>query len=358
MALPDLSPELPSLGDDAPCGPNLEFDGDFGELERSAAGKPEQQFGDTVIPAEPPPWKEVATAAAALTERTHDLRVLCQLAVARLQLQGLPGFVPVLGMIRNVLTAQWEQVHPQLDPEDDNDPTFRANALLQLGHPARVLRVLREMPLASSRRDGPVSWRSISILRGELEPTEEAERKSDATIRAAFTDTGAEALADRKTLLDTAIAHVAGIGAAFDNATGYGNAPDLQSFTRQLQDMSRFISLFSPEADAPIEEVPVEEMEALGETEESGPAASAPRRATGFASIAQITAVHSRADALRLLDLACAYYETHEPTSPLPLLVRRARRLAEKRFLELLHELAPNGLDQARDIVQSRDQGY
>lgn len=357
MTLPDLSPLLPAMSDDAPCGVNLEFDAAFGELERAAAGKPEQQFGDTVIPAEPPAWKEVAAAAAALTDRTHDLRVLCLLAVARLQIQGLLGFVPVLGLIRHALTERWAHVHPQLDPEDDNDPTFRANALLQIGHPARVLRVLREMPLASSRRDGPVSWRSISILRGDLEPGEDEERKSEATIRAAFSETGAEALSQRKTLIDTAIAHIAAIGAAFDAETGYGNAPDLQALTRQLQDMSRFIVMFSPEADTPPAEAPEEAAEPAGATDDAE-AAPTPRRAAGFASISQITAVHTRADALRLLDLACAYYDTHEPSSPLPLLVRRARSLAEKSFLEILQELAPNGVDQARDIVQSRDQGY
>ena len=194
MAPLDLTGELPDIDADAPAGPNLEFDAGFGELERAAQGKPEQQYGGTIIPAEEPNWKEVAAQAAALLDRTHDLRVLVHLAVARLQLSGLADFVSVLGMIRQQLDARWEHVHPQLDPEDDNDPTLRANALLQLAEPVRVLRALRDLPLAVSRRDGPVSWRMIGIFNGTIEADNEQEKKTEAVIRAAFTDTGAEML--------------------------------------------------------------------------------------------------------------------------------------------------------------------
>jgi type VI secretion system protein ImpA len=366
MALPDLSPELPILDENAPAGPNLEFDAEFGELERAAQGKPEQQYGGTVIPAEPPVWKEVVAAAASLAERTHDLRVLVNLAVGRLQLQGLVGFVPVVGQIRFLMENRWAVVHPQLDPEDDNDPTFRSNALLQLAQPVRVLRVLRELPLASSRRDGPVSLRTIAIFRGEIEPQEDSERKTEATIRASFNDTGAETLVERQTMIDTCAKHVVAIGKAFDTETGYGNGPDLTALSKLLVEMSRAIGQYMPAGDA--DDAAPDEA-GTGDDGGSGDAdagsapsgASAPRSggrgSGGFASIASLTTVNSRADALKLLDLACAYYEANEPSSPLPLLVRRARSLAEKSFLEILQDLAPDGLSQAKDVVQSRDQG-
>lgn len=69
----------------------------------------------------------------------------------------------------------------------------------------------------------------------------------------------------------------------------------------------------------------------------------------------KLTAVTSRAEALHLLDLACRYYQENEPSSPLPLLIARARRLADKSFLEILQDLAPDGLGQAQNIVQSRE---
>ncbi len=366
MALSDLNPELPPFDDSAPAGPNLEFDGDFGELERAAQGKPEQQYGGTVIPAEPPSWKEVVALATALTDRTHDLRVMVHLAVARLQLQGLEGFAPVVGQISFLLQNRWAAVHPQLDPEDDNDPTFRANALLQLAQPLRVLRVLRELPLASSRRDGPVSTRTIGIFRGDIESQDESERKTEQTIRASFNETGAEALGVRQAMIDACAGHVVAIGKAFDSETGYGNGPDLTALSKLLGEMSRAITQYMPSADVSADEAAADETGDAAETGSGQDMAlsggsgtrAVSRGSASFASIASLNAVHTRADALKLLDLACAYYEANEPSSPLPLLVRRARNLAEKSFLEILQDLAPDGLTQARDVVQSREQGY
>jgi type VI secretion system protein ImpA len=52
----------------------------------------------------------------------------------------------------------------------------------------------------------------------------------------------------------------------------------------------------------------------------------------------------------------CRYYHEHEPSSPLPLLLDRARKLADKNFMEILRELAPDGVGQARVVVRSRDE--
>ncbi len=45
---------LTPIGEASPCGDDLEYDADFTALTTSAQGKPEQQFGDTVIAAVEP----------------------------------------------------------------------------------------------------------------------------------------------------------------------------------------------------------------------------------------------------------------------------------------------------------------
>ena len=47
-----------------------------------------------------------------------------------------------------------------------------------------------------------------------------------------------------------------------------------------------------------------------------------------------------------MLDNICAYYANHEPSSPVPLLLKRTRRLIDKNFVEILEDLAPDGLKQ------------
>jgi type VI secretion system protein ImpA len=49
----------------------------------------------------------------------------------------------------------------------------------------------------------------------------------------------------------------------------------------------------------------------------------------------------------KALDKICDYYEKHEPSSPIPLLLRRAQKLSSMTFLEIIRELAPGGLDEA-----------
>ena len=49
----DLERLLEPISEDQPCGPDLEYDAEFGEMDRAAQPKPEQQFGDTLVAAEP-----------------------------------------------------------------------------------------------------------------------------------------------------------------------------------------------------------------------------------------------------------------------------------------------------------------
>ena len=49
--------------------------------------------------------------------------------------------------------------------------------------------------------------------------------------------------------------------------------------------------------------------------------------------------IHTRKDAMRLLDLVVAFFRTSEPASPIPLLISRAREVGERDFLNLMKDL-------------------
>ena len=61
-------------------------------------------------------------------------------------------------------------------------------------------------------------------------------------------------------------------------------------------------------------------------------------------------AIESREDVLRTLDQILDYYRRKEPTSPIPLLVERTRRLVPLSFLELMEDLAPSGVKQLKEL--------
>ncbi|MDU1108631.1 MAG: type VI secretion system ImpA family N-terminal domain-containing protein, partial [Enterobacter sp.] len=67
---------LAPISPEKPCGENLEYDADFQIMNQASQGKAEQQFGDTIIPAEPADWNTVEKYATSLLTRTKDLRVL------------------------------------------------------------------------------------------------------------------------------------------------------------------------------------------------------------------------------------------------------------------------------------------
>jgi type VI secretion system protein ImpA len=355
----DAGTLLEVISDDLPAGPNLEFDPDFGALERSAQGKPEQQYGDTIIPAEEPDWKEVESQAGALLERTRDLRVLGQLAVARLHLSGLAAYAEVLSMTKQLLETRWDEIHPQLDPEEDNDPTLRANALLRLAHSGDVLRCLRTLPLARSARIGQYSWRDVGIATGAIESSEEP-KPSESVIRGAFADTDHARLDALRSAATESAASATAIGSVFDTRAGYGTGPDFEDLVKLLKDIARTIERYAV-APEPTEQEADEAMaaddDAAGEAG-GGASGEAPvaRRSRGGVSIGSLTEVTNRADALRLLDLVCRYYQRYEPASPLSMLIERAAGLAEKNFLDIVRELAPDGLSQVQNIVGARNE--
>ena len=53
---------------------------------------------------------------------------------------------------------------------------------------------------------------------------------------------------------------------------------------------------------------------------------------------------------LRVLDKVCEYYGRYEPSSPVPVLVRRAQRLVSKSFMEIIQDLSPDSVRQIEVI--------
>lgn len=333
---------LPDLSEDSPAGENLEHDPDFVAMERAAERKPETQYGDVITPAMPPDWKEVDALASSLLERTRDLRVLVHMAVARLNLFGPLAFAEVLAQIVHQLETRWDVVHPRLDPEDDNDPTLRANTLSRLRDERNVLRTLRELPLARSAQTGSICWRDIAIFHGQIEPEPGHEKPSQSLIRGAFNNTDAGRLTALREGIDLAVLHTAAISAAFDRLVG--PVLDLGNLAKLLDNIQKDLRDFEPVID---EAGP----DAIEDTVEAVSADQPPAVSRRGVTARSITSVTGRDDALYLLELVSSYFRTNEPTSPAPLLIDRARRLATMDFIDILRDLAPDGMGQAQLIA-------
>jgi type VI secretion system protein ImpA len=90
--------------------------------------------------------------------------------------------------------------------------------------------------------------------------------------------------------------------------------------------------------------------EAAGEYEaEEGAEAGASGHAKPVAS----GRIENSQDVIKRLDELCEYYAKNEPSSPIPLLLERAKRLVDKSFLDLLNDLAPGGVSELQ-VVSGR----
>jgi len=332
------------------CGDDLEFDAAFVALAAAAKGKAEQQFGDTIVEAEEPDWRDLEQQALALLERSRDIRIIGYLATARLRTQGITGYAAAVRLIARLLDTQWEAVHPRLDPEDDNDPTLRANAVLAIGDPKWVLRALRDLPLTRAPRAGRLTWNQVAQALHLVEADDTVTPVTETVVAAAFAETDAAWMEATRDSFAALVLDLKAINAAFEDKAGFGTSPDLERLEKLVGDINRVLLRFK---DAAADEAAPEAEAELG-TDVGGGTAPAARRGGGsFASAMALQEVASRQEALHIMDVACRYFERHEPSSPLPLLVKRALRLADKNFLDILRDMAPDGVSQAQQVFGS-----
>jgi len=69
-----------------------------------------------------------------------------------------------------------------------------------------------------------------------------------------------------------------------------------------------------------------------------------------------VTDIRTRQDAVRAIDAIAAFFRSHEPSSPVPIFLERAKRLVSKSFMEVLEDIAPDSLSQARMIGGIKDE--
>jgi len=340
MSIVDVDVLLEDLDEAAPCGPNLEYDPAFMELEQSALGKPEVQYGDTIVPAVPPEWKQVKKQALDLFARTRDLRVAMPLVRALLALHAMPGFADGVRLLERLVEERWDGVHPELDPDDDNDPTLRINSLAQLADPATVLRDLRETAFVMLPGLGALTLRVLEQANGEAPVPDGQSALTPASIDAALADVSDEAMQAASAAVNGALNSVTNLEASLVRHVGSAQALTLGPLTRQLRRMADLLASRAQTApDVPAATAP----DADGAAEQGG--------ATAASRAAAITGdVASRADVIRMIDKILAYYQRYEPSSPVPMLLERAKRLAPMNFMEVMENLAPDSMQQLNVI--------
>ena len=210
-----------------------------------------------------------------------------------------------------------------------------------------LLSALRTAPLFSTQVAGPISLRSLAIASGEQPQPSDGPKLDANLLEAAFREVQLPALTAVASALQGARDELKGLGEEFQKSSGGQPGPDLSALDRivfQAQAALRpRLAARTAEA-APAKAKSQSPAGAGGNgslgngTAEGGAPAPEAQGITG--------AVRSRDDVVMLLDKIIGYYERHEPSSPLPMLLSRCRKLAALSFLDIVKDLAPAALQQ------------
>jgi type VI secretion system protein ImpA len=313
-----------------PCGPDLEYDNAFLELTQAAAGKPETQFA----PGTPPDWRAVMERAEALFERTRDVRVAVLWTRAGVHLHGFRALPQGLRLVHGLLDQLWDTVHPLPDP-DDGDPYARMNALTVLAQPDGLLGDLRQSSLFELRGVGELKVRAVEVALGLAPPRDDEQALSRAQLARMLEDAAAQSPALRE-LPAAVLQQTSALIALINERAGIEHAADLKPLHTLLGVVAGAMPLENTGGDP-----------AAGAALDAAAAGGGPVPVGAGLS----GGVRTREEAVRAIDMVCEYLERTEPTNPAPLLLRRARRLINHNFLQLMKELAPDALSEVARVM-------
>lgn len=142
-------------------------------------------------------------------------------------------------------------------------------------------------------------------------------------------------------LLAEALEHAESIDALLGEKLGT-SSPDLSQLTADIRDLKKFVD--AQRARRFPEQQYTDSTGGAPETQSGGTDPIDQPRSRGIAG---------PDDVVLRIDEICEYYERNEPSSPLPILLKRARRLVGKNFVEIMQDITPGGLSELQTLSGS-----
>jgi type VI secretion system protein ImpA len=324
---------LQAISAENPCGEDLE------DTQLLASFDGFRLFGQSApLPSETD-WREIRDRSYEALEKSKDFRLLTHLASAVVRTEGFGEFAQTLSV-----AAKWlETWNKEVFPRVDDDAILRRNALNGFADRMAVVDGIRRAPLLKHPQLGIVSVRDIEIATGQVTLAEgETAPMDEAQLGAILSATDVEALQALSGQLDEAVKSLKSIEESMRSEGGAEAAPD---FTTLSTPLARTLKLVNDQLSTRSPGTSAASAEGTGASGEAGSGGAV-----------AVGGIRSRHDAERALDAVAAFFRTNEPSSPIPLLLERAKRLVAKDFLEVLAELAPEALGPAKAASGVRDE--
>lgn len=350
----DLPRLLEPVSEDQPSGPDLERSADFQALVIAATGRPATDINGRVTEAQEPDWVDVRDRAAALLAQTKDIQGAVLLTEALIRTDGLPGLRSGLMLLHGYLETYWDTIWPELDLEDGDDAALlRLNRLKNVGDRGRVIRPIRAMKLPGTRMLGHFSLSEYEEICHALEKGDDGAGTRLSGLEASLMEADLAELQDAADAARYCRDILGPLEALVDEKAGVPSDLGLDALGDTIGDIDALLREFLTRRG--VSEAPADprsnDAPAPDEAPTGAPAAGAPPQVNqGLTG-----KISSRGDVIKALDQACQYFEQFEPSSPVPLLLRRAKGLIDKDFLSILRDMAPRGVEEAEVITGATD---
>ncbi|EGZ50924.1 type VI secretion system protein TssA [Neisseria wadsworthii] len=330
---------------DAPEGVNIEYDSRFLELQSAAEGKPEQQYGDTIIPAEEPDWATVEKLCNQLLAESKDLRVLAYYTQALTAKHGLVGFCASCEAIKTNVDSYWDSIYPKLEDEDgEYDPFYRINALSAFTTLDGIVKeIFPAKLLVNGLTQQPVTVKeAVSVLQGndpQSYPGGKDRLMLDIRVSA---DTGKPELV----ALIQALGHLKEIQNTFSTKLQDEHSLNFEVIQKPLTLIHKAVNYNDGSTPQP------QQAEQTDHTAETS-AANGTQEQTAFqdADAWRRLNIKNRADVDLALEKICVYFETLEPSHPAPLFIRRVQRLMNMDFYDIMKDISPESIANLEVLI-------
>ena len=342
MASLDFDALAAPLDPDDPCGPDLELEDDqvfmqftarAEQLMPAAFVQRDEKDGRIVLfDRSKIDFKAEFATAAALMERTRDLRLLaicCRLLALN---RDLAGCARCLSAVASLLREHWEEVHPR---GIDGDFSYRMAMLQVLDDGPSMVQPIQHLPLFAHRRFGPISYRTVLVARGRASAREDETALGPTELDRALGEADAAelaAMAEGAALLRTAAR------AVVEETMGRLGAQEAIRLKNLGELADGLLDFLGATQGAP---------EAAPGAPEAGPGDGPAATAGPAPAVLRPGAIAGPKAAAAALAAVSAYFAVHERSSPAALLVRQAARLIGLPFQEVIRTLLPRYAEEA-----------
>ena len=339
----DLDQLLSPIEGDNPCGEDLRWDLVYDQINEACSEKDK----DALVESEEPSaqWPLVVDLATeVLGQRSKDLRFVDYLTRGLVEIHGFPGLRDGFKLVSGLLDNFWDNLHPEIDPEDTEPLEKRVgplNSLTDIGKGAFIPNRIRDIALAPRRPDSPIFSYNYSVARrappkGENEDEDAyLRRKADADEKGrlfedAAASTGLEFYQNLYEDLQECQTELFEFDKRVDEK--FGNlAPGTTQIRQALEECEGLIRRILKDKGGLTEDTEDEEGADAEEAGGDGQASGGPSGPGG--------PIRTRQDAMKRLEEVAAYLRRTEPHSPMSYLIQRALSWSQMSLEQLLLEL-------------------